>query len=205
MFGTEEEGLVAGGEGGPGGGDHFLGVELIPTARGLFLLQHIHILDLLTMHRMDGANYVLTPLCSSETLKLDDDTPRVDPSPYRKLVGSLQYLAFTRPNISFAVNKLSQFMQIHPKRTGKLSNACYAILNGPLLPSGVSIKREQGNKEKRRIDSTYSFIESKKSITISFSKYVRLLKYLKHPIRLLYSVASTSSPPSVFISFVPGQ
>ena len=89
---------------------HFLGVELIPTAHGLFLSQHRHILDLLTMHRMDGAKPVLTPLCSSETLKLDDGTPRVDPSPYRKLVGSLQYLAFTRPDISFAVNKLSQFM-----------------------------------------------------------------------------------------------
>ncbi|XP_023737649.1 uncharacterized mitochondrial protein AtMg00810-like [Lactuca sativa] len=62
------------------------------------------------MHRMDGAKPVLTPLCSSETLKLDDGTPRVDPTAYRKLVGSLQYLAFTRPDISFAVNKLSQFM-----------------------------------------------------------------------------------------------
>ncbi|GJT97551.1 transposable element [Tanacetum coccineum] len=66
-----------------------------------------HILDLLTMHHMDGAKAVLTPLCSSETLKLDDGTSRVDPSPYRKLVGSLQDLAFTRRDISFAVNKLS--------------------------------------------------------------------------------------------------
>lgn len=89
---------------------HFLGVELIPTTHGLFLSQHRHVLDLLTMHRMDGAKPVLTPLCSSETLKLDDGTPRVDPTAYRKLVGSLQYLAFTRPDISFAVNKLSQFM-----------------------------------------------------------------------------------------------
>ena len=29
---------------------------------------------------------------------------------YRMVVRSLQYLAFTRPDISFAVNKLSQFM-----------------------------------------------------------------------------------------------
>ncbi|GJZ63287.1 retrovirus-related pol polyprotein from transposon TNT 1-94 [Tanacetum coccineum] len=89
---------------------HVLGVELIPIAHGLFLLQHRHILDILTMHHMDGAKPVLTQLCSSETLKLDDGTPRVDPSPYRKLVGSLQYLAFTKMNISFAINKLSQFM-----------------------------------------------------------------------------------------------
>ncbi|KAK1441497.1 hypothetical protein QVD17_07436 [Tagetes erecta] len=89
---------------------HFLGVELIPTTHGLFLTQHKHIEDLLTMHHMDGAKPVNTPLCSSQALTLDDGTPKVDPTPYRKLVGSLQYLAFTRPDISFAVNKLSQFM-----------------------------------------------------------------------------------------------
>ncbi|GJY63740.1 retrovirus-related pol polyprotein from transposon TNT 1-94 [Tanacetum coccineum] len=86
---------------------HFLGVELIPTTHGLFLSQHRHMLNLLTMHRMDGAKAVLTPLCSSKTLQLDDGTSRLDPSPYRKLVGSLKYFAFTRPDISFAINKLS--------------------------------------------------------------------------------------------------
>jgi hypothetical protein len=39
-----------------------------------------------------------------------DGSSGVDPTPYRKLVGSLQYLAFTRPDVSFAVNRLSQFM-----------------------------------------------------------------------------------------------
>ncbi|KAJ9560019.1 hypothetical protein OSB04_005179 [Centaurea solstitialis] len=95
---------------------HFLGVELIPTSNGLFLSQHRHIHDLLTMQRMDGAKPVLTPLCSSEVLTLEDGTPKVDPTPYRKLVGSLQYLAFTRPDISFAVNKLAQFMH-QPSQT----------------------------------------------------------------------------------------
>nr|XP_043615796.1 uncharacterized protein LOC122587696 [Erigeron canadensis] len=88
----------------------FLGVELIPTTNGLFLSQSRHIHDLLSLHRMDGAKSVNTPLCSSQVLTLEDGTPKVDSTPYRKLVGSLQYLAFTRPDISFAVNKLSQFM-----------------------------------------------------------------------------------------------
>ena len=88
----------------------FLGVEIISTKDGMFLSQHSHIRDLLTQHGMDGAKIVSTPLSSSQVLTVDDDTPPVDPTPYRKLVGSLQYLAFTRPDISFAVNKLSQFM-----------------------------------------------------------------------------------------------
>ncbi|KAL4560332.1 hypothetical protein LXL04_032482 [Taraxacum kok-saghyz] len=89
---------------------HFLGVEVIPTKSGLFLSQHRHVQDLLTQFRMDGAKEVATPLNPSVTLSLHDGSANTDPTPYRKLVGSLQYLAFTRPDISFAVNKLSQFM-----------------------------------------------------------------------------------------------
>ncbi|KAL4582707.1 hypothetical protein LXL04_007266 [Taraxacum kok-saghyz] len=90
--------------------NHFLGVEIISTKDGLFLSQHGHIRDLLTQHGMDGAKTVTTPLSPSPMLTSTDGTPPVDPTSYRQLVGSLQYLSFTRPDISFAVNKLSQFM-----------------------------------------------------------------------------------------------
>lgn len=59
---------------------------------------------------MDGTKEVATPLCLSVVLTLMDGSPTVDPKPYQKLVGSLQYLAFTWPNVSFAVNRLSSFM-----------------------------------------------------------------------------------------------
>ena len=36
--------------------------------------------------------------------------PLADGSEYRTVVGSLRYLHFTRPDVAFAVNKLSQFM-----------------------------------------------------------------------------------------------
>ncbi|KAL4565106.1 hypothetical protein LXL04_029190 [Taraxacum kok-saghyz] len=91
---------------------HFLGIEVIPTPTGLFLSQHRHIQDLLTQFHMDGAKEVATPLSSSTVLSSVEKSPHVDPAPYRRLVGSLQYLAFTRPDTSFAVNKLSQFMHL---------------------------------------------------------------------------------------------
>lgn len=89
---------------------HFLGIEVISNPMGLFLSQHRHIRDLLTLFNMDGEKEVATPLSSSIILSPTDGSPLVNPTPYRKLVGSLQYLAFTRPDICFAVNKLSQFM-----------------------------------------------------------------------------------------------
>ncbi|KAK1410452.1 hypothetical protein QVD17_36989 [Tagetes erecta] len=89
---------------------HFLGIEVIPTSSGLFLSQHRHIEDLLTNVKMEGAKDVTTPLCSTESLYPNDGSPAVDPTPYRQIIGSLQYLAFTRPDVSFAANRLSQFM-----------------------------------------------------------------------------------------------
>ncbi|GJX20822.1 retrovirus-related pol polyprotein from transposon RE1 [Tanacetum coccineum] len=89
---------------------HFLGIEIINTTTGLFLSQHAHVQNLLTKFKMDGAKPVATPLSSTESLFLVDGSPIIEPTPYRQLVGSLQYLAFTRPDVSYAVNKLSQYM-----------------------------------------------------------------------------------------------
>lgn len=85
-------------------------MEVISTSQGLFLSQHRHISDLLEQFHMDGAKDVTTPLRSDNALSLVDGSPLVDPTPYRRLVGSLQYLTITRPDVSFAVNRLSQYM-----------------------------------------------------------------------------------------------
>ena len=88
----------------------FLGVEVVPTQRGLFLSQHKYIQELLSNTNMSGAKDVSTPLSSTQSLKLLDDTTNVDNIEFWRIIGSLQYLSLTHPNISFAVNKLSQFM-----------------------------------------------------------------------------------------------
>jgi hypothetical protein len=51
-----------------------------------------------------------TPM-ESKTKGLSGDTPYPDPSFYRSIINALQYLTLTRPDLSFCVNYVSQFIQ----------------------------------------------------------------------------------------------
>jgi histone deacetylase 1/2 len=57
---------------------------------------------------MEGCRAVSTPMSSSTTLSKDagDILSTDDAFSYRGLVGGLQYLTLTRPDISFVVNKV---------------------------------------------------------------------------------------------------
>ena len=89
---------------------YFLGVEVIPTSTGLFLSQHSYIRDLLSRYKLDGAKPTHTPLSTFETLQLYDGSVATDSIIFRSVIGALQYLSLTRPDISFHVNRLAQFM-----------------------------------------------------------------------------------------------
>lgn len=53
----------------------------------------------------------VTPFSPTIKPSKSDGKPFSDPTAYRQVVGTLQYLTLTRPDISFAVNKVCQFMQ----------------------------------------------------------------------------------------------
>lgn len=92
--------------------NYFLGIEAHRTQQGLHLSQRKYILDLLHKYDMTNAKPVTTPMASTPKLHLHSGTPLADPTKYRRLIGSLQYLQFTRLDIAYAVNKLSQFMHM---------------------------------------------------------------------------------------------
>ncbi|GJZ13146.1 retrovirus-related pol polyprotein from transposon RE1 [Tanacetum coccineum] len=84
-------------------------------------------------------------------LDLSHGSPLVDATPYRRLVGSLQYLAITRPDVSFAVNRLSQFMHA-PSYIGNTdwggitnggrSTTAYVLYLGPNIISWRSARQK---------------------------------------------------------------
>jgi histone deacetylase 1/2 len=91
---------------------YFLGIEVTKLKGGLLLSQGRYAADILSRTGMDKAHPVDTPLSTSEKLSLvdgdrlgDEDSTR-----YRSVVGALQYLTLTRPDIAFAVNKVCQFL-----------------------------------------------------------------------------------------------
>ena len=55
-------------------------------------------------------------MLSSLRLTIDESVSVDDPTLYRSIVGALQYATITRPEISFSVNRVCQYMhkpQIH--------------------------------------------------------------------------------------------
>lgn len=87
----------------------FLGIMVQRNADGFHLSQSRYISDLLTKLNLQTCNPVNTPMA----LNLDLNSPSPpfeDISLYRSVIGSLQYLSFTHPDIAFVVNKLCQYM-----------------------------------------------------------------------------------------------
>ncbi|KAL9293207.1 putative RNA-directed DNA polymerase [Arabidopsis thaliana] len=73
-------------------------------------MQRKYIMDLLAKTHMLDAKPISTPMAATPKLSLFSGTALPDAKEYRMVIGSLQYLSFTRPDIAFAVNRLSQFM-----------------------------------------------------------------------------------------------
>jgi hypothetical protein len=94
---------------------YFLGIEVIPVKDGLLLFQQRYIRDLLSKTNMTEAKPVSSPMASSSTLFAYTCDPMEDTTLYRSVVGSLQYLSLTRPDLAFAVSRVYQFMHCPTK------------------------------------------------------------------------------------------
>ncbi|KAL0364470.1 UNVERIFIED_CONTAM: Retrovirus-related Pol polyprotein from transposon RE1 [Sesamum angustifolium] len=90
---------------------YFLGLELARSTHGLLVTQQKYLTDILSDTNLLGAKPTSTPFPPGLKLTAGDGSLLSDPAPYRRLVGRLLYLGFTRPDISFVVQQLSQFLQ----------------------------------------------------------------------------------------------
>ncbi|XP_016169406.1 uncharacterized protein LOC107612088 [Arachis ipaensis] len=102
----------------------FLGIEATKTTSGSYILsQSKYIRDLLVRSKMHESHPMPTPMITSTKLSAHGSDVFDNPTHYRSIVGALQYATLTRPDIAYAVNKVSQYM------------------HKPLLPHWKCVKR----------------------------------------------------------------
>ncbi|XP_019105507.2 uncharacterized mitochondrial protein AtMg00810-like [Beta vulgaris subsp. vulgaris] len=90
---------------------YFLGLEVGYTDSGILLSQGKFTKELLSFCKFDLSKKASTPLPINLKLHADLGDLLDDPSTYRSLVGKLNFLTTSRPDLAYAVQNLSQFMQ----------------------------------------------------------------------------------------------
>ncbi|KAJ0587500.1 putative RNA-directed DNA polymerase [Helianthus annuus] len=91
--------------------NYFLGMEVLHHSDGILMTQRKFATDLLKDFNASELPITHTPLPAHLQLKAKEGDALSDPLQFRQLVGKLNYLTHTRPDLAFAVQFLSQFMQ----------------------------------------------------------------------------------------------
>lgn len=89
---------------------YFLGIAINRDKNGMFLSQQNYAADIIHQAWMTSCNTSLTPVDTSSKLLAEVGQPVADPTLYRSLVGALQYLTFTRPDIAYVVQQVCLHM-----------------------------------------------------------------------------------------------
>nr|XP_016437521.1 PREDICTED: uncharacterized mitochondrial protein AtMg00810-like [Nicotiana tabacum] len=110
----------------PGELIYFLGIEFARSKQGILMHQRKYTQELISELGLSAARPIATPLNTNTKLttrEYDDHCkdqvtydPPADTNSYQRLIGGLLYLTMTRPDISFSVQTLSQFLQ-QPERS----------------------------------------------------------------------------------------
>ncbi|XP_021980689.1 uncharacterized mitochondrial protein AtMg00810-like [Helianthus annuus] len=88
----------------------FLGINVTRKQDGLFLSQEHYTHDIIARANMTNCKPCATPVDTSSKLSASSGPSISDSSLYRSLAGALQYLTFTRPDITYAVQQVCLFM-----------------------------------------------------------------------------------------------
>nr|KYP50110.1 hypothetical protein KK1_028093 [Cajanus cajan] len=89
---------------------YFLGINVTRHAGGLLLSIKKYAVEIIDRAGMSSCKPSPTPVDTKPKISVATSTPFEDPSLYRSLVGALQYLTFTRPDITYVVQQVCLFM-----------------------------------------------------------------------------------------------
>ncbi|KAJ0753494.1 putative RNA-directed DNA polymerase [Helianthus annuus] len=89
---------------------HFLGIHVHRQGNHMFLSQQVYMKEIIDRAGMSSCKSAATPVDTKPKLGSHSGVDFEDPTLYRSLVGALQYLTFTRPDICYAVQQVCMYM-----------------------------------------------------------------------------------------------
>ena len=75
----------------------------------MFISQEKYLREMLKRFQMEDSKPVGTPMVTGCKLSKDDDSPNVDQSSYRLMIGSLLYITTSRPDIMHVVGMVGRY------------------------------------------------------------------------------------------------
>ncbi|KAI0519346.1 hypothetical protein KFK09_006790 [Dendrobium nobile] len=118
----------------------FLGVKIDKHKQFYFVSQSKYASSLLQQADLTRCNPVTNPTCTTLPTNPMTDSKLSDPSIYRRITGSLQYLTLTRPDIAYSVNQLSQHMHDPQQQHVYMLKKLLRYIKGT-LDSGIPITK----------------------------------------------------------------
>ncbi|XP_026395918.1 uncharacterized protein LOC113290540 [Papaver somniferum] len=119
---------------------YFLGIEASRTDNAIVLIQQKYTLELLSKEQMLKCKPCDTPVAKCKRFSIHDGVLLDDPLEYKTIVGSLQYLTYTSPDICFGVNYVSQFMHALTDQHILLVKKILRYLKGTIC-AGISLQK----------------------------------------------------------------
>ena len=143
---------------------------MFSTVEGLYITQAKYASELLSRVGLTDSKTVDTPVKFNAHLTPTGGKPLSNPSLYRLLVGSLVYLTVTRPDISYAVHQVSQYLST-PRSThyaavlcilrylkGTLFHGLFYSTQSPLVLRVFSDADWVGDPTNRKSTTGYCFL-----------------------------------------------
>ena len=121
--------------------NYFLGLQIEYTDSGLFVHQSKYAQDLFTKFNMLDCKPCPNPCTSNHHFVPTHSPLLTDTTAYRSLVGALQYMTFTRSDLSYAVQQACQFMSKPTQHNLVVAKRIFRYLKGS-LHMGIHIQAD---------------------------------------------------------------
>jgi hypothetical protein len=142
---------------------YFLGIEVDKSTKEIFVCQQKYATYIIKIFHMEECNPTETPIPLGTKLRKKDEGPAMDPTLYKSLVYSLVYLTTTRPDIMYATNLVSRYMEYPKDSHWKMAKRILRYAAG-ILNFGLWYTKSDNNQLSGYTDSDFpSNLDDRKS------------------------------------------